>query len=104
MLVGMIAILVILTTVLIVKLTHSGDGLKGTWHADEYTVYEYDGKGSGSMHTSLSEYPFTYEAKDGALSIDSENEASRDTVYQYSIKGKTLTLTREDGTYTLTKD
>lgn len=56
------------------------------------------------MRTSLNEYTFTYTAEGSILTIDFENEAARDTEYQYSIKGKTLTLERSSEVYKLTKD
>ena len=107
LLVGAAVLLVALMILLAVVLRNNGTtgaSLAGTWRIDDTTVYEFDGKGNGVMHTSLSEYAFTYTVEGSTLTIDFANEAATDTAYQYSIKGKTLTLKRGGEVYELKKE
>lgn len=101
---GLALILLIVIIVLVVKSCSADTSLTGTWRIDDTTVYEFDGKGSGVLHTSLNDYAFTYTVEDNTLHIDFASNAATDTAYQYSIKGNTLTFERGGETYKLTKD
>lgn len=101
---GLAFILLIVLIVLAVKSCSADTSLAGTWRIDDATVYEFDGKGSGVLHTSLNDYAFTYTVEDDTLRIDFASSAATDTAYQYSIKGNTLTFERDGETYKLTKD
>lgn len=101
---ALFAVLLVVLLVLIFKSCSADTSLTGTWRIDETTIYDFDGKNRGVLHTSLNDYPFTYKISGDSLTIDFDSDAATDTTYTYSIKGKTLTLTRDDGTYTLTKD
>ena len=101
---GLALILLIVLIVLVVKSCSADTSLAGTWRIDETTIYDFDGKNRGVLHTSLNDYPFTYKVSGDSLTIDFDSDAATDATYTYSIKGKTLTLTRDDGVYTLTKD
>ena len=76
------------------------DLLAGTWSPDLVTFYTFDGEGSGSMQTSLSNYAFTYELKEQAVVIDYEDEKVSDAAYSFVVsdEGNILTLTAYDGT------
>lgn len=100
---GLALILLIVLIVLVVKSCSADTSLAGTWRIDD-TVYEFDGKGSGVLHTSLNDYTFTYTVEDNTLRIDFASNAATDTAYQYSIKGNTLTFERDGEIYKLTKD
>ena len=100
---GLALILLIVLIVLVVKSCSADTSLAGTWRIDD-TVYEFDGKGSGVLHTSLNDYAFTYTVEDDTLRIDFASSAATDTAYQYSIKGNTLTFERGGEIYKLTKD
>ena len=99
-----LAILLIALSVFALKSCSGDSSLSGTWRIDDTTVYEFDGKGSGVLHTSLNDYAFTYTVEDDTLRIDFASSAATDTTYQYSIKGNTLTFERGGETYKLTKD
>lgn len=101
---GLALILLIVIIVLAVKSCSGETSLAGTWRIDDATVYEFDGKGSGVLHTSLNDCAFTYTVEDDTLRIDFASSAATDTAYQYSIKGNTLTFERGGETYKLTKD
>ncbi|MBQ9611965.1 MAG: hypothetical protein IJV14_05180 [Lachnospiraceae bacterium] len=75
------------------------DILVGTWSSDLVTFYTFDGKGSGSMQTSLSIYDFSYELKEQAVVIDYEDETVSDAAYSFSLSddGSILILTSYDG-------
>ena len=104
LLTGLAAVLLIVLIILAVKSCSADTSLAGTWRIDDTTVYEFDGKGSGVLHTSLNDYAFTYTVEDDTLRIDFASSAATDTAYQYSIKGNTLTFERGGETYKLTKD
>ena len=104
LLTGLAAVLLIVLIILAVKSCSADTSLAGTWRIDDTTVYEFDGKGSGVLHTSLNDYAFTYTVEDDTLHIDFASSAATDTTYQYSIKGNTLTFERGGETYKLTKD
>lgn len=101
---ALFAILLVVLLVLIFKSCSADTSLAGTWRIDETTIYDFDGKNRGVLHTSLNDYPFTYKVSGDSLTIDFDSDAATDATYTYSIKGKILTLTRDDGVYTLTKD
>lgn len=100
-------VVLILSILLIVKSCSGGDVLKGTWDLDGVTVYQFNGKGNGSLNLPSNSYPFKYEIKDNAVSIDFESVAARDVTYTFTVEEEKLLLVRvEKGneiTYELTK-
>lgn len=93
----------ILAIVLICKGCSDGkndlSALSGVWHYDQYTEYEFDGKGNGCMCLDNSNhYEFTYKAEDGTLYLDFALEYVTDCQYTYTIDGDKLTLVGGDGT------
>ncbi len=88
----------ILAVVLIVYFCTNGtDVLKGIWDLDGVTVYQFDGKGAGSLNLPSSSYTFTYEIKDGTLAIDFESEAAQDKTYTFTVEKNKLTLKESEG-------
>ena len=83
------------------------DVLSGTWNLDGITVYQFDGKGNGSLNLPDKSYPFTYKTKDNSLSIDFESESAQDITYTFTVENEKLLLvsTEKDKeiTYELTK-
>ena len=83
------------------------DVLSGTWDLDGITVYQFNGKGNGSLKLPDSTYSFTYKMKDNSLSIDFESESARDITYTFTVENEKLLLVSiEKGkeiTYELTK-
>ena len=92
------AIAVIIAAAVLIARFGSTDALKGTWDLDGVTVYEFDGKGAGSLNLPSNSYAFTYEIKNGTLAIDFESEAARDTTYAFTADKNKLTLTDGEGT------
>lgn len=106
-LVCVVLAVIIAAAILITRLGGIGtDALKGTWDLDGVTVYQFDGKGAGSLNLPSNSYAFTYEIKDGTLAIDFESEAARDKTYTFTTDKNKLTLTDSEGevkTFELTK-
>ena len=92
------AIAVIIAAAVLIARFGSTDALKGTWDLDGVTVYEFNGKGAGSLNLPSNSYAFTYEIKNGTLAIDFESEAARDTTYTFTADKNKLTLTDGEGT------
>lgn len=97
-----------LLIVIFVKINPDLDLIQGSWTYDQYTQYEFDGKGKGYMQLETERYDYTYRIAETKLYIDFTNEAVRDCTYEFSIQGDVLTMTGEEGTtrgqYTLTKN
>ena len=102
---------IILLAVLIILIAKScstsEDLLSGTWNLDGITVYQFDGKGNGSLNLPVNTYSFTYKIKDNSLSIDFESESARDITYIFTVEDKKLLLVSvekdKEITYELTK-
>ena len=108
-------VVLVLVIVLICRGCASGSNdnadLSGVWHYDQYTEYEFDGKGKGCMCLDDSNhYEFTYKAEDGTLYLDFALDYVTDCQYTYTVNGDKLTLIGGEGTaeigkvYELTKE
>lgn len=78
----------------------------GTYYIDDYTVYEFDGKGKGAMCLGdTTRYVFEYTVKDDRISFNFEDDRVKDTDYKYIKNDNTITLTELVGksSYMLTK-
>ena len=87
------------------KATDASD-FNGTYYIDDYTVYEFDGKGKGAMCLGYTtRYVFDYLIKDDEISFDFEDSRVKDAAYSFTVDKSTITLTESGGTttYTLTK-
>ena len=73
------------------------DELKGIWALDQTTVYEFDGKGGGTLHLPLGDYAFSYTAEENRLTTDFSDERATDAAYNYSVDGSVLTLDSDNG-------
>ena len=74
------------------------DALAGTWEFDGTTTYSFDGSGSGTMELPSISYDFTYTIDGNKLMIDYANESVRDSEYEFTVDGNTLTLIGDEGT------
>ena len=82
------------------------DKLFGTWTTDGITIYKFNGKGEGSLVTSLSRYEFNYKIKKNKLYIDFLSDKAKDASYEFSIDEDKLVVDGIDettGNYTMTK-
>lgn len=82
------------------------DKLFGTWTTDGITIYKFNGKGQGSLVTSLSRYEFNYKIKKNKLYIDFLSDKAKDANYEFSIDEDKLQINGLDetnGSYTMTK-
>lgn len=82
------------------------DKLEGTWSYDDVTVYEFDGKGKGSLILPSSQYAFKYQLKKNKIHLDFESDRAKDSDYEYSVEGDQLTIKgikATAGTYILHK-
>ena len=67
--------------------------LQGTWYYDQYTEYEFDGKGNGCMCIDkTNHYEFIYKAEDGTLYLDFALDYVTDCEYTYTVDSDKLTL------------
>ena len=87
------ALAVIIVGIILLAKGCSGgtDALAGTWEFDGTTTYSFDGSGSGTMELPSISYDFTY-------TIDYANESVRDSEYEFTVDGNTLTLVGDEGT------
>ncbi len=73
--------------------------LSGNWKYDEYTVYEFDGEGSGCMCLDgNTHYEFTYTVSEDVLKLDFKADYVTDCEYTFKIDKDTLTLVGGNGT------
>ena len=98
-------IIVILAAVMIVLLYlqfSPKDALKGSWAPDLTTIYTFNGKGSGKLKTTISEYEFSYVYQVDILVMDfkDENVTDREFSVAFSDDSDILFLTAADGTVT----
>ena len=106
---ALILAVVVLGIVLICKScskTPDASDFNGTYYIDDYTAYEFDGKGKGAMLLGdTTRYVFDYLIKDDEISFDFEDSRVKDAAYSFSINNNTITLIESGGTtsYTLTK-
>lgn len=77
----------------------------GTYYIDDYTAYEFDGKGKGAMCLGdTTRYVFDYLIKDDEISFDFEDSRVKDAAYSFTVDKSTITLIESGGTtYTLKK-
>ena len=78
----------------------------GTYYIDDYTAYEFDGKGKGAMLLGdTTRYVFDYSVKDGTVSSDFEDIHINDITYTFTLNGDAITITETSGanSYTMTK-
>ena len=83
--------------------SHSNPNPRGTWVLDEVTAYRFDKDGTGALVLPDKEYPFRYRADDGTLTLDFEDEAVTDAVYQYRRERDRLILEAGQNQYILTR-
>ena len=84
--------------------------LQGTWYYDQYTEYEFDGKGNGCMCIDkTNHYEFTYDIDGDTLKVDYALDYVTDCEYAFTVERDKLTLVGGNGTaepgkvYALTK-
>lgn len=87
------------------KTTDASD-FNGTYYIDDYTAYEFDGKGEGAMLLGdTTRYVFDYSVKDDTVSFDFKDMHINDITYTFALNGDTITITETSGanSYTMTK-
>lgn len=96
------AVLLILLVVLICK---NGSGknnpavLQGVWHYDQYTEYEFDGKGNGCMRLDKNScFDFSYRVDGKTVQLDFALDYVTDCEYTFQVNGNQLTLMGGNGT------
>jgi hypothetical protein len=105
---AVIGILFLASLVIIILLICRGCGSKdklseltGSWKYDEYTVYEFDGKGSGCMCLDgNTHYEFTYSIDGDLLKLDFALDYVTDCEYTFKVDKENLTLVGGNGTST----
>ena len=97
-LIVLLAVLVVLAAVMLAVTLLQRDGLKGTWALDDTTVYEFDGRGHGTLRLPLGSYEFSYTVEEDRLTIDFADDTATDAGYTFRKDGATLTLDTNTGT------
>ena len=107
------AILLIVCIVLICKSctgNHDLAALQGAWHYNEYTEYEFDGKGNGCMCLDEeNHFEFTYSVDGDTVKLDFVLDYVTDCEYTFTVDSDSLTFVGGNGTaepgkvYELTK-
>lgn len=100
-----IVIVIIAASMVVTSLLYK-DKLNGSWITEGGTIYRFDGKGKGSIITSLSRNEFTYKVKKDNIFIDFASDKVKDSNYIFSIDEEKLYLkgiNETAGSYTLTK-
>ena len=95
-------LIVILIVVLICKGCAGGKKdlsvLQGTWYYDQYTEYEFDGKGNGCMCIDkTNHYEFLYDIDGDTLKVDYALDYVTDCEYTYTVDGGKMTLVGGNG-------
>lgn len=109
-----VAVLLLILAIILICKGCSGNHdltvLQGAWRYDEYTEYEFDGKGNGCMCLdSDSHFEYTYVVEGNTVKLNFELDYVTDCEYTFTASGNTLTLIGGKGTaepgkeYTLTK-
>ena len=86
--------------------TPDASDFDGTYYIDDYTAYEFDGKGKGAMCLGgTTRYVFDYSVKDDTVLFDFEDMHINDITYTFALNGDTITITETSGanSYTMTK-
>lgn len=95
-------LLIIMIAVICKSCSGSKDNLavlQGIWHYDQYTEYEFDGKGNGCMCIEeINHYEFTYIIDGDTLNIDFALDYVTDCEYDFKLENNTLTLIGGNGT------
>ena len=94
----LVLIMIAIVTIAIINILKPVDALKGTFKYCENVKYEFDGKGSGAMYDSGTEYKYTYIIEGDTLKIDFKPENIYDATYTFKIESNTLTLIGREGT------
>ena len=72
--------------------------LQGTWYYDQYTEYEFDGKGNGCMCIDkTNHYEFLYDIDGDTLKVDYALDYVTDCEYTYTADGGKMTLVGGNG-------
>lgn len=103
------ALVVVLLIIIIAVICKSCSGnkdnlaiLQGVWHYDQYTEYEFDGKGNGCMCIEeTNHYEFTYTIDGDTLKIDFALDFVTDCEYAFKLENNKLTLVGGKGTANL---
>ena len=113
--VSLFALLIVILIVVLICKGCSGDKkdlsvLQGAWYYDQYTEYEFDGKGNGCMCIDkTNHYEFTYDIDGDTLKVDYALDYVTDCEYAFTVERDKLTLVGGNGTaepgkvYELTK-
>lgn len=79
--------------------------LQGCWYYNEYTEYEFDGKGNGRMFYEKNKaFEYTYIIKENIVYLDFELEYVTDCQYTYTVEEDRLILIGGKGTAEIGKE
>ena len=92
--VSAVALAVLVLVIVLICKGCAGDkkdlsALQGTWYYDQYTEYEFDGKGNGCMCIDkTNHYEFTYDIDGDTLKVDYALDYVTDCEYTYTVDGE----------------
>lgn len=80
------------------------DPLSGEYCIDDYTAYEFDGKGHGALCLGdTTRYVFDYTVEDSTLRLDYADVAIPDEAYTFALEDDTLLIENESISQRMTK-
>lgn len=86
--------------------TSGASNFDGTYYIDDYTAYEFDGKGKGALCLGdTTRYVFDYSVKENTVSFDFEDMHNNDITYTFTLNGDVITIKETSGenSYTMKK-
>ena len=97
-LLGVLAIVFVLSAAMVARGLLRHDALKGTWTLDESTAYVFDGKGGGMLRLPMGSHAFRYTVEDNLVTLDFADESLSDASYSFLLGRDALTLDTNTGT------
>ncbi len=97
-LLGVLAVVFVLSAAMLARGALKGDGLKGSWALEEGTVYEFDGKGGGTLRLPMGSHAFSYTIEDNVVTLDFADKSLNDASYSFLLGRDALTLDTNTGT------
>ena len=97
-LLAVLAVVLVLSAAMIARGALKGDGLKGSWALEEGTVYEFDGKGGGTLRLPMGSHAFSYTIEANLVTLDFADESLPDASYSFLLGKDALTLDTNTGT------
>lgn len=91
-------LLVVVAAILVIYFSSGGKNITGTYYLDEYTAYDFQPDGRGTLIAGNMSYGFSYYTKGKTLKLDFDSDAVYNAEYQYELHEGKLILVGGEGT------